>query len=681
MAASPTSFYTTSIVDTSAGLLSLKLENHKMLAADVETNGTDPLYGTLLGVAVAPLSGRFANGSDAAYVIVPCKDTGALSYLSDQLARAKLVGHNHAYDKSWLDTKLKIDTYWHADTRLMWHMSERPVGPKGYGLKEAQTEVLGWGARGDEELERQVTERGGSLKKGDHYLADPEVLGRYAGLDVISTALLYYRCRKAHFDEYPDQWELLGLYVKYSQLLYSNTVHGIRANKQKLEDNISRLKQELRAGRHELAAHLEPSVRALVERWHADDVASYKTERGRLSFLGNPDAWRTFNLSSDKQKRELFYGEMKLPVLDTVKPRKDKTTGRKIYSDTPSTSFDSITKSIRMSQRLELVPVLNAYETSEHAETMLNNFAVPWLGALRATKNEHRIHPPFNPSGTVSFRISGFKPYFLNLPFEERELMSCFSCDEGYGGVTADLVSVEPAVTAHYSQDPHLEKVFGRGLGDVYLDLALTLFPEDAALRKGYDPNAVIVPGVKDSFKQQRKVAKIVQLAVQYTGTGRTVSASLTKAGFPTTYNEAEDLVTKYWIHFAAVGKMNDALRALHSRRGYLKNVIGQIIKVPSSCDKDVPNRFIQSSGHGILMLWVMKTFELCKERGIEVKPLLIDLHDSTSLQAPLGQVPMLRRALKDALTDTNKLINMTVDVRAEVKEFNTLAGLKGDGL
>lgn len=693
--------YQVNIVRDQAALAALGLDLHERLVADVETRGIDPKNGKLLGVALAPLSGKFADGSDAAYVVINSYSFGQSEWnslvsirsrpsdtfntLRNHLHRVGLVGHNFCYDRGWIDSFFDVNTAWIADTRLMWHMSTVQDRTRPYALKDAQVEVLGWEARGDEELKAQVEARGGSLKKGDHYLADTDVLGYYAGLDAISTAQLYARC-VPYFDDH-EQWPLLARVMQFNTLLDLNTRLGVRADSPRLEAQVARLTSELLEGRKELASSVEPYVRQLIESWKAHQAAKYVSDRHRTEFLTDPSMWKRFNQGSDKQKRELFYGTMALPIVEHVKPRKDKKTGRRVYSQTPAVTFDAVTRAIAASGRADLAPMSAAYEKAEHAETMLKNFASPWLKALRVSErptkdalSRARIHPPFNPCGTVTFRISGYKPYFLNLPFDERELMECFGCDEGFGGVHADLVSVEPAVTAHYSQDPFLLKVFRDGLGDVYLDLALTLFPYDQALREGYDPNVPVTAEVKERFKRQRKVAKIIQLAVQYTGTEYTVSASLTKAGFPTTLAEAEKLVAAYWKHFARVEKMNDAMKALHRRRGYLTNVVGRAVRVHRQYEKDVPNRLIQSSGHDILsLLWVPRIYELCQERDIDVRPILLDCHDSTSNQCPLSQVPALRQAYVDALEWTNEQLGMTVKVKADVKEFATLAGLKGE--
>jgi DNA polymerase I-like protein with 3'-5' exonuclease and polymerase domains len=221
--------------------------------------------------------------------------------------------------------------------------------------------------------------------------------------------------------------------------------------------------------------------------------------------------------------------------------------------------------------------------------------------------------------------------------------------------------------------------VFRDGLGDIYLDLALILFPNDQALHAGYDPLAPITSAVKEKFAKQRKVAKVIQLAVQYTGTGVTVAKNLTNDGIPTTKEEADIYVRSYWRKFHAVAQFNYRLRELNRANGLMRNVAGRIIRVPDPEYKDLPNRFIQSSGHDVLVLWVTRIYELCKERGIGIKPVLLDCHDSTSNQVPEHQVEALEEIYKEALHKVNTELGLCVKIKMEMKRFKTLAGLKGE--
>jgi DNA polymerase I-like protein with 3'-5' exonuclease and polymerase domains len=338
-----------------------------------------------------------------------------------------------------------------------------------------------------------------------------------------------------------------------------------------------------------------------------------------------------------------------------------------------STSADALRHSIRNKLGTEKNPTLEAYLKYEKANTLSTNFTGPYLESVR----DSRLHPGFNICGTVSYRLSGFKPYLLNAPFDEKAVLRHLRCDKGFVGVHADLSAIEPTITAHYSEDSSLLKVFRDGLGDIYLDLALELFPNDRNLHEGYNPNVPITEAVKKQFSKQRKVAKVIQLAVAYTGTGHTVSKNLSKDGIPTTVDEGERLVSAYWRKFHRVAEFNNRLRELNRTQGYLRNVIGRIIRVPNPEYKDIPNRFIQSSAHDVLVLWVLEIYRLCEVRGIKIKPIILDCHDSSSNQCPADQGASLQGVYVEALRTINKELNLCVTVKAEIKTFLTLAGLK----
>ncbi len=639
------------------------------LVVDVETFRNDPKDGKLLGVSFAYVT----KPDEPVYVslqhydfksstwIVSEKYSEHVKFLKDLLTKHELIGHNYAYDKLWIDSVLNIESNWVACTRVMWHLASAPSGPRPYGLKDAEVELLGYPKRGDSEIEAQIKARGGKPGR-DIYLADPEVIAKYARSDAKATAELYNYF--SAFYSKNDYWWMLEKMTAYSWLLQWNTSEGINASISDIQAQVALLADTRAAYGSRFTELATGQIEALESIWAQDRAAKYQTDLHRLRFLDNRDLWKRFNLSSDKDKRQLFYEHMKLPVIV-------ETEG-----GLPSTSMEAIRASTK--DKPELKELIDAYTEAESAETLLNSFAKPWLNSV----NNGRLQPRFNPCGTVSYRISGFKPYLLNAPFDERELMSCLRCDEGWEGLHADFVSVEPAVTAHYSQDPSLLKVFRDGLGDVYLDLARTLFPNDLALQTEYDPMAKVTGEIKDRFKTQRKIAKVIQLAVQYTGTKYTVHKNLSLEDVPSTLASSDRLVKAYWIHFAKVAAMNEALFSRYAKNGHmLRNVVGRIIRVPSPRYKDLPNRFIQSSAHDLLTWWVMIIARMVKNNGLQAKPMLIDCHDSTSWQAPKEEVGALQIIFVEALKELNETVKMTVPVKVDMKRFTTLAGLKGKDL
>lgn len=636
------------------------------IAADTETAHNKHL----LGVSLAPL--QCGGGVEAIYIPLLHwnKETNHFDFGAEERLQAELlfwlekqdlVGFNFTYDKHWIESRFNIKTKWKADCRIMWHMSDAPASKRPYGLKNAQTELLGWDSSNERELKENVQSYGGSLSNGEHFLADLSILAKYACLDAFST-IASYRVLAPFFNKH-DYWPFLSARMAYNELLEVNTRLGIKVDVKGLQKANKRLIERREAAKKRFLKLLKPEVDELEENWKDYKISQYKMASSKALYLQSPHRWKKFNLNSDSDKRELFYGKLNLPVLET--------TGRGL----PSTSSDSLKQAVRTQLGTDKNPALEAYLKYEKANTLSTNFTGPYLDALV----DNRLHPGFNICGTVSYRLSGFKPYLLNAPYDEKEIMRNLLVDEGHIGVHADLSAIEPTIAAHYSDDPTLLKVFKQGLGDIYLDLALALFLSDTKLQDGYNPNLPISEDVKKRFSRQRKIAKVIQLAVSYTGTGHTVSKNLTKDGIHTTVEEANHHVATYWNKFGAVSRFEKRLQEENKKQGFVRNAIGQIIRTPWPDFKDLYNRFLQSSGHGVLELWVMEIYKLCSARAIAIRPVVLDIHDSTSNSCPIAQVNELKKAYIDALHNVNELLGLTVQVKMEMKTFNTLAGLKAN--
>lgn len=631
------------------------------LACDVET--AKDVH--LLGVSLAP-----SNLQESIYVpLVHYNDTqfekqcgeDVRAALALVLSQATLIGHNFTYDKKWVETILLCNTNWVGDTRIMWHLSSAPSGPHGYGLKAAQKEVLGWEKSNEEELESEVVSAGGKLSNGDHYLASLNVLGHYACLDTHSTIQLYNKL-KSWFDQ-NDYWWMVERTMEFQQLLELGTERGISVDTSYLEKVHNQILRKKDAASKRFLKELKNEIFELEEDWKDRKIASYKRAYNRERYLQHPEEWRRLNLNSDKDKRELFYDKLRLPVTSTTEgglPQITADTTRAVLRD------PKLTTNIR--------EACGAYLKYEEANTLTANFTSLYLKNVKAG----RIHPRYNIAGTVSGRLAGFKPHFLNAPFDEAKIMRAFSCEPGYIGIHADLVAIEPTLTAHYSDDPAMLKVFRDGLGDIYLDLALDLFPEDKELKDGYNPRIPVTGAVKERFAKQRKVAKVIQLAVSYTGTGHTVARNLSKDGLPTTVEEATLLVRRYWQKFRRVKEVQWQLKELNRKQGYLVNVCGRIVRVPDPEYKDLYNRFVQSGGHDVLVDWVRTIYRLCRDSNRDIIPVLLDCHDSTSNQVPIEQLDEVREIYQLALDDVNRRLALSCPIKAEIKTFTSLAGLKG---
>lgn len=643
-------------------LLLLNQQLPELVAADTETYKTLPTErdARLLGLS---LSWEGAKGLQSAYIPIWVYRQGQwinnaseaiLEQIRAILKHRRLIGWNAAYDRAWLDFSLGITTTWKADGRLMWHLANKDESIRGFGLKLAQKRLLGWVESNDEPLKRNVEAKGGRLDRGDHYLADLPVLAHYAQLDTLST-LLAYKELSLFFDAH-DYWHMADKMLKYSFLIKESSDLGVLTDLPKLEEAESFYLQLQEDATMALKQTCAGEIRHIEEGWAKERAKEYKVAANGERFLANPEKWKRFNPGSADQRILLLHYVLKLPVQGTT-----KKTGR------PKSDRSSIS----MLQHPAAEHLTKHSEAKKLAE-MSRSFIECY--------KDGRIHPGYNLCATVSGRLGGFAPYLLNAPFTESRIMSAFSVEEGYIGVHADLTAIEPCVTAAYSEDPYLLKVYRDSKGDIYLDLALELFPERKDLASEYDPNGPPpVSALKEKYKDLRGVCKIIHLAVGYTGTYKTVSINLTKAGFPTDDQDARVLVSRYWKKFSRVKQFDKKLQAVIKKQGHLRNIMGRIIHVDERFRKDTLNRLVQSSGHDILVEWVFRIVSKLNSRGIDWKPLILDVHDSVTVQVRKGQEELTKAVFNDTLNELNDDLKLGVKIRCDMKTCTSLAGLKGE--
>lgn len=629
--------------------------------ADVETFGKTPGAQTLLGLALA---WRQESSLVTTYVVFNTWDelskqlkpnprlNELIAVCKAFLRKRSLIGHNIEYDRKWIDAAFGIRSAWEADTRIMWHLTDKVQIERGYGLKTAQKSILKWEESNDKILEMAVRARGGKLSNGDHYLAPAGLLGQYAELDAKATLELYENRLAKILDR--DYWFFYRKIQRYQRMVYQASNRGVDVNVEELKKAKEQLKIEVAECEDKINELCKSHIQALEAKWLKEDVGSYTASHALVKFLGDQKNYRKFNPRSNDQKAMLFHTVLGLPIserTETGKPKVDKSSIA-LLQHPAAHSF------VELSEKEKLKQMVESY-----------------LDSIK----ENKIHFQYNVAATVSGRLGGYKPYALNLPFDSEAAMRPFRTTSGYVGIHADLKSVEPCFIAAYSKDPTLLKVHRDGLGDVYLDFALTAFPDNAELHRLYDSNSIVADEVKKKFKKERNVCKIIHLAVGYTGTSVTVSKALTKAGFKTTEEEARILVSKYWEVFHQVKDFSTRCKQLLQSKGYMVNPFGRILNIPRGYEKDAMNRLVQSSAHDALMMWV---FEIDKLRRIQLplmRPILIDCHDSTSWEVPEGCYEQAKEIFEIALRRVSDRLSLGVNLSCEIKPFHTFYGLKNN--
>lgn len=631
------------------------------VAADVETYKTRPTMpnARLLGLA---LSGVDRAGEvQSAYISfhhynklekrfeIKCT---FLPQIGEFVSNSRLVGWNVPFDKAWIDYAFGVDTKWTADGRILWHLQNNDYMIRGFGLKLAQKKLLGWEDSNDKALEENVKISGGKLSNGDHYLADLDVLSHYAALDTASTLEAYYKL-KIFMDE-NDYWWFSNEILNYAILLSNASAEGLPVDTTTLMSAAALYKAKRAQAEQEINQECAAEITAMQEVWKVQKLATYKTVKGRVNFFERQRDHRKFNPASGQQRALLLHDMLAFPI-------NEKTPTGLAKTDRANLNIIKHDVAQALIQYSEYKKIYEATQT--------------YLGFVEP--ETRRLHTNYDVCGTVSGRLSGFRPSVLNMPFSEPEVMSAFPCIPDFVGIHADLASIEPCVLAHYSEDPTLLKVYKEGKGDIYLDLALDIFIDRLDLREGYNPNATEVGAAKALFKDLRDVCKTIHLAISYTGTHVTIAKNLTKQGYPTDKGKAMQLVGRYWKKFAKVKEFNQKLQAVYRRQGHVRNLVGRIIQVPDIYEKDLMNRLVQSSAHDVLRLWVMEIVKEFNARGVEWKHWLPDLHDSTTFMVRKGQEDRARESYMTALETVRGMVNLSVPLKCELKFMHTLAGVK----
>ena len=650
-----------SLIETGAQLDSYlsKIDPSAPIAIDTETNGLDPLApnARLLGISLSQ------PGVGSAYIVITKFDrktnqfnanqlitVGHITYLRETLSHLNYaIGANYAFDADWISARLKVAVNFRFDTQIAWHHADAPYTQKSYGLKALQKEILGWSDSNAGELHANVKANGGDPKKGQYYFADIEVLGRYAALDALATYDGYVAL-KPFFDRH-DYMAFHDRTCAYRTLLRENTVAGIFVNRPALETWI--VETKLHCEKLEvsfLGAVGSVAIQETLQYFVNKKAAVYKSDKGRLNFINQR---YDFNFDSNLHLSKLFYDVL----------------GEEIREWTPAK-----VPAVHKTALMQMAHPAASYLLERNGLQKCIEYAEAYLGSLSPLST---MHPSFNVTGTLTGRVSGFAPNVHQMPIGEESLMRCFEVPAGRIGAGADLTSVEPFFTAYFSDDPTLLKVYRDGRGDIYLDLALDMFPTNLELKQAYNPLTTPSAEVKKTFNDPRHIAKLVHLASQYGAGGPKIALILTQNGFPTDEIEGRRLHRLYWSKFKKVKEMEAGLYELNRQDGQVTNLFGRILRLPDMWCKDLLNRFIQSTGHDALIEWVFEVDRLRKERGVDMIPFILDWHDATYWHTPIEQEAAASAILSDALTAVNTRFALPYPLKAAVKIFKTLAEIK----
>lgn len=280
------------------------------------------------------------------------------------------------------------------------------------------------------------------------------------------------------------------------------------------------------------------------------------------------------------------------------------------------------------------------------------------------------------------------KPVKINLQqiTKASEVMECFLPPPGWVLVDTDIRSLEPCVVAHFSRDPaHLELFASGKLHDVYLYVAMALFPERRAEIAavyydvdGTSTSRATLDAAKAAFKFERKVAKPLHLSAGYGASAGRMYGAMVLQGVEVTLDQVRDMRTKYWQLFAGVKAWEQQLlREREDRGGWVYNGFGRPLAITDDKLKDIVNTFAQSTGHDALLKLVHHAVCLRRERGVHMIPWIPDMHDQTTWCCPADQAETAAQVLRDAYVRLNAELGSDIPLTGSVDGATNLWQLK----
>jgi DNA polymerase-1 len=254
-------------------------------------------------------------------------------------------------------------------------------------------------------------------------------------------------------------------------------------------------------------------------------------------------AGHIFNLGSPKQIQDIFYNQLKLPVLKKT-PTGQPSTDESVLQDLADQGFP-------------LPKLILDYRS-------LNKLKSTYTDKLpqQVDNKTGRVHTSYHQAVVATGRLSSSDPNLQNIPIrseEGRKIRQAFIAPDGYKIVAADYSQIELRIMAHLSNDAGLITAFSTGQ-DVHRATAAEVF-------------AVAPDQVTNDL---RRSAKAINFGLIYG-----MSAFGLAAQLGLSRNQAQDYINLYFARYPDVKNYMDNIRELARQQGYVETLFGRRLYLP----------------------------------------------------------------------------------------------------
>ena len=262
---------------------------------------------------------------------------------------------------------------------------------------------------------------------------------------------------------------------------------------------------------------------------------------------------KQLNLFSDELKCRIQWTSSKQVVglfqyLDICPMEVSKSTGKL----SPTVNASVLRANLNDIEDTSKKDLIGIYLQLKEAEQSITTFGIAFFKYVNPITN--RLHSNYKQILNTG-RISSSSPNLQNIP-SKPEFRKAFDCADGYNIVNADYSGQEQIILANKSEDKDLQSFYDRGLSDMHSFIASKIYPELSELS---------LDEIKTSHKEKRQIAKAAGFAINYGGTGFTISKNL---GIPV--EQGDEVYTAYFKAFPNLKKYFNKVQKESLRRGYI---------------------------------------------------------------------------------------------------------------
>jgi DNA polymerase-1 len=544
-----------------------QLQQAELFAFDTETTSLDYMRAELVGVSFAVTPGS------AAYVPVAHAYPGAPEQLEREWvltrlkplledAERKKVGQNLKYDMSVL-ARYAIELRGIAfDTML-----------ESYVLDATATRH-DMDSLAEKYLQHNTIHFEDIAGKGKKQLSFDQIELEKAGPYAAEDADICLRLHEALWPKLQTEGSLAQLYqsleVPLVPVLSRMERNGVRIDSQMLAQQ----SQELAEGMHAL------------------EQQAYEI------------AGRAFNLASPKQIGEIFFTELKLPVVAKT-PKGAPSTAESVLVELADQGYE-----------------LPAVILEHRGLSKLKSTYTDKLPAL-VNPTTGRIHTSYHQAVAATGRLSSSDPNLQNIPVRSeagRRIRRAFVPEPGWKMIAADYSQIELRIMAHLSADSGLVKAFAEGQ-DIHRATAAEVF-------------STPLDRVSD---EQRRSAKAINFGLIY---GMSAFGLARQLGI--TQTAAQEYVERYFQRYPGVRAFMDRIRQEAREQGYVETLYGRRLYLPeinarnhqrrSAAERTAINAPMQGSAADIIKRAMLAVDDWIETTRPPVR-LLMQVHDELVLE------------------------------------------------